>query len=102
VRSVRSADGSLAGLIGVAYDASPGLAAPFLVWAIAVLSIPIGLIAYWIGLPLWVYLDARERGERAWAWALFCFAGNLGGLFAYLLARSPRAQAGEVYPMSPA
>ena len=45
---------------------------------------------YWLSLPLWVLLDARERWDYAMVWAIFVLIGNLVALIAYLLARSPR------------
>jgi hypothetical protein len=51
----------------------------------------LALAVYWLCLPLWVWLDARERGERAWAWAVFVLLGNPVALPAYILARVPRS-----------
>jgi hypothetical protein len=48
---------------------------------------------YWLALPLWVFLDARDRRERALAWGIFVLIGNLVALLAYLLATSRPAAA---------
>lgn len=90
VREVHGADGSLYALIGVAYDVSPAAgAAPTAGWIASMLGLVLALGVYWLSLPLWVWLDARERGERAPVWAAFVFLGNLVALLAYLLARAP-------------
>jgi hypothetical protein len=41
---------------------------------------------------VWVWLDARARGERAWVWAVFVLLGNLVALITYILARRPGSQ----------
>ena len=90
VREVRGAGGSLVALVGVAYDVSPAAgAAPTAGWIASMLGLLVALGAYWLSLPLWVLLDARDRGERAPVWAAFVFVGNLVALLAYLLARAP-------------
>jgi len=95
VREVRGADGALVALIGVAYDVSPAAgAAPTAGWIASMLGLLLALGVYWLSLPLWVLLDARERGERAPVWAAFVFLGNLVALLAYLLARAPAPSRG--------
>ena len=54
---------------------------------LATLAILAGLIAFWISIPSWMLLDARQRGERAAAWGLFGLLGNLIALVVYLLVR---------------
>lgn len=90
LRPVTGPDGNVIALVGVAYEVSPWVAAPDLSWLLGLLALLLGLGLYWLSLPLWVLLDARQRGERAWAWASYVFLGNLVALLAYLLARSPR------------
>jgi len=93
VRQIRSPDGSIVALIGIAYEITQGEVE--LGWKVLVLTSLFGLLGYWLALPLWTWLDARQRGERAWAWAIFVLLGNLMALLAYLLARVPeRAQEG--------
>jgi hypothetical protein len=78
-------------LVGVAYEISQSLDSPIRFhWMIILFGALGGLLLYWMSLPLWVFLSARERGEHAWAWAIFVFFGNLVGLIAYLLARKPQ------------
>lgn len=48
----------------------------------------VSFLAYWICVALWVFRDARRRGERALAWGLIALATNAVGLAAYLLRRS--------------
>ena len=87
LRPIAGKDGSTVAIVGVAYDAlsaSVGLG-----WKLAVIGMLLGLAVYWLSLPTWVYLDARQRGENAAAWATFTLVGNLGALIGYLLARVP-------------
>jgi hypothetical protein len=87
LRPVRDPDGRLVGLIGVAYEASTGtVGAVYIFAAIVALA---GLCLYWLSLPLWVFLDARQRGDHACAWAAFVLIGNLVALIAYVLAQWP-------------
>jgi hypothetical protein len=90
LRAVKAPDGSSVALIGVAYEA--GKWVPGLCWKLGILGGLAGLVVYWLSLPLWVFLDARARGERAWAWAAFVFLGNLVALMAYILGRTARPQ----------
>jgi hypothetical protein len=60
---------------------------------VSLLVVLLGLLMYWLSLPLWVFLDARQRGERALAWAGFVLIGNLVALLTYILARRPAAPA---------
>jgi hypothetical protein len=93
VRSIRAPDGSIVALIGIAYEISPeevGLG-----WKALVLLSLLSLLGYWLALPLWTWLDARQRGDRAWTWSIFVLLGNVMALLAYLLVRDPgRPQAG--------
>ena len=88
LRPLTSPDGSVIGMIGVAYDKSPWVSSASIGWILGVLLAVIGLCTYWLALPWWVLLDARERGEKAWAWAIFVFIGNFVALIAYILAHS--------------
>jgi hypothetical protein len=91
VRSVRNPAGELLGAIGVSYDRSPWVgAAPSVLWIAITLGFAFFLGVYWLSIPAWTLLDARERGERAWVWAGFTLVGNVIALLAYLLARAPR------------
>lgn len=89
---IRDPQGTTVGLVGVSYDVSrhahSGISPIFL--ALGALARLGGFVLYWLALPLWVLLDARGRGDRAWPWATFVFLGNLVALIAYLLARSPQ------------
>jgi hypothetical protein len=51
--------------------------------AIAIL----GLVVYWLTLPVWVGMDAGRRGMRPAAWKLLVLVTNWIGLLAYLVAR---------------
>jgi hypothetical protein len=89
VREIRAPAGSLTGLIGIAYQVSPEEAG--LGWKMLVLASILGVIGYWLALPIWTLLDGKQRGERAWAWAVFVLLGNLMALLAYLLTRAPKS-----------
>lgn len=88
VRTVQGEDGLPAALVAVAYDVSPyvrGSGASSIVLTLVFLA---GLAVYWLGLPLWVYLDASSRGEAAVLWGAFVLITNLVGLLAYLIVIS--------------
>lgn len=87
VRRIRAPDGSVIALIGIAYEISPDEVGAG--WKALILVSLVGLIGYWLALPAWTWLDARQRGERAWPWAIFVLFGNMMALLAYLLARVP-------------
>ena len=90
VHPLRGSDGTELGFVGVSYNANPALGSfPSFGYAVAVLAIPVGLVVYWLALVVWVFLDAKARGERAWVWAMFVLLGNLIALFAYILSRQP-------------
>ncbi len=84
-RVLVDAQGNPVGAVAVVYDRSdepvPAAYRASLYGASAALAL------YWLSLPLWVFLDARARGERAWLWAALALAGNLLGVITYLLAR---------------
>ena len=84
VRRVQTQDNSTVALIGIAYDFAGWV--PGLGWKLAVLGLALSLALYWLSLPLWVFLDARDRRDRACAWAMFVLIGNVVALIGYLLA----------------
>ncbi|MFC1595521.1 hypothetical protein ACFL3X_01250 [Gemmatimonadota bacterium] len=88
LRPIHGPDGSLLGMVGVTFDRSPWVSEAGIGWILGVLLTLVGLGVYWMALPLWVFLDARERGEHAWAWAIYVFIGNFVALIAYILAHS--------------
>lgn len=91
VREIRSPDGILLGWVGVAYDISPAIGVPDTVWIASLLAWLFFVGVYWLSLPLWVWLDARQRNERAGVWAMFVLIGNLVALMAYVLTRPKSA-----------
>ncbi len=96
IRPLRDGNGVELGFIGVSHAANLAQGVfPGYGYAITLFLIPLGLLAYWLTLPWWVFLDARARGERAWVWAMFVLLGNLVALFAYLLACHPSPTAGS-------
>jgi len=89
LREIRGPDDELVGWIGITYDVNPSIGAPGVAYISFILILLLALGVYWLSLPVWVWLDARARGERAWVWAVFVLLGNLVALIAYILARRP-------------
>lgn len=91
VRPVKAVDGSLLGYLAVAYDINPGIegSSNNAGYIILLSLLALSALIYWLCLPIWTWLDARQRGERAWVWALFVLLGNLVALLAYMLVRQP-------------
>lgn len=87
LQPVLDAGGKTAAMLGVAYDLNLAVSAPGLAYQLGLLLFAAGLGLYWLSLPIWVYLDARQRGEKAFIWGLFILVGNLVALLAYLLVR---------------
>jgi hypothetical protein len=95
VRTVANPAGDPLGVIGVRYDRSPWVSArPGVAWILLVIGFALSFQMYWISVPAWTFLDARDRGEKAWVWAVFTLVGNVIALVAYLLARAPRNRDG--------
>lgn len=93
VRPLTTLENKVIGYVGITYDVNEGISARPNIWQIvSMVGLLLCLVIYWVGLPLWTYLDAKERRERAPVWALFVLAGNLVALIAYLLVRNPSAQ----------
>jgi hypothetical protein len=90
LRAVHGPDGRLAGFVGLLYDAGATRGRPSGAYLSALALLLVGLGVYWVALPVWVLLDAQERGERALVWAAFTGIGNLVALAAYLLTRRSR------------
>jgi hypothetical protein len=84
---IRSPDGALIGFLGAAYDINSALSPVTAGYIATLITFIAGLALYWLSLPLWVLWDARNRGERAPAWAVFVLLGNLVALVAYLIVR---------------
>jgi hypothetical protein len=90
VEPIHAVSGALLGYLALAYDVNPSIsAAPSAGYILSLLGLLAGLAVYVLALVAWVYLDARQRGERAAVWAIFVLIGNLVALIAYLLARRP-------------
>lgn len=47
----------------------------------------LSFLGYWILLAVWVYRDARSKGQQALSWGIIALATNLVGVGAYLMAR---------------
>jgi len=84
VQEIENKDGEVVSIVGIAYNLL-GSTGPS--WKTVIILGLLSIILYWLSLPLWVYLDARQRGERARIWAIFVLIGNLVALIAYLLVR---------------
>ena len=88
IRKIIAPDGTMVALVGAAYNVSDDVVGTE--WPALVLGGLFGICVYWLALPLWVFIDARTHGERAWGWAIFVLLGNLVALIAYILARIPQ------------
>ncbi|MGI6208136.1 MAG: hypothetical protein ACOYEW_07965 [Anaerolineae bacterium] len=87
LRSLRDDSGRQVGLLVLVYGVA-GPAGSSSIRALVPAAVGGGLALYWLTLPLWVFLDARPRGENALLWAAFVLVTNLVGLIAYLLVLS--------------
>jgi hypothetical protein len=95
IRAVRNPAGEMLGAIGVRYERSSWVGTvPEAAWIALLLGLALSFGIYWISVPAWTFLDARDRGEKAWVWAAFTLVGNVIALVAYLLARAPRTAKG--------
>ena len=87
VRSIPGPDGKAEAFVGITYEAvdtTPGITdIAFLILG------AVGFLFYWLGLPLWVFLDSRAggMGRTSILWGLFVLVANVAGLLAYLLVR---------------
>lgn len=85
-RALPNNAGGLAAVVVLSYEVSPLVgASPGFMYVTLLLSGLAGFVVYWLGLPLWVALDAHARGEAAVLWAVFVLFTNLVGLVAYLI-----------------
>jgi len=97
VRIIQGPNGSRIALVGVAYEVNDIARGLGWRWPAGILGFLLAVVVYWLALPLWVFLDARDRRDRALAWGIFVLIGNLVALLAYLLATS-RPSAGHSSP----
>ena len=88
VRPIGSTLGATPLVVGVAYVKSELAGDPGMLWKVLLLVFAVGVVVYWLSLPLWVLCDALETGDRPLLWTVFVFFGNLVGLISYLLSRS--------------
>lgn len=88
---IRSPEGSTVAIVGASYTVTGGVHDKWGPVGLILSGVPLlfGFALYWLGVPLWVFLDARERGERGALWAAFVLLGNLVALLAYLLVQRP-------------
>jgi hypothetical protein len=47
----------------------------------------LGFLLYWLSIAWWVFIDARQRGGRAFAWGILTLLTNIVGVATYLVAR---------------
>lgn len=80
------------GWVGITNNANVAANPSTNFWTATVLVGLAGLLVYWLSLPVWVWLDARQRGERALVWAAFVLIGNLVALIAYILTHAAKPQ----------
>lgn len=89
VAPLYSSNGTFLGTLGMAYEISSSTSQDELDWMIRLIAGMVCLMVYWLSLAIWVWFDARQRGEKAWVWTCFVLIGNLAALIAYLLTRHP-------------
>lgn len=65
----------------------PGITAAHVLGGVFGLLSMLGFIFYWLSIAWWVFIDARRRGTRAFAWGLLALLTNLVGLAVYLVVR---------------
>ncbi len=93
---LRSPNGAIVGWLGAVYGVSADKSAGSDTLIIVSILFALLLFAVYEGsLVMWVFLDAKARGERAWVWALFALVGNLVALIAYLLAHPADTRTNE-------
>ncbi|MCL5985152.1 MAG: hypothetical protein M1371_01135 [Actinobacteria bacterium] len=88
VRPIFNQSGETVALVALAYDVSPYVQYPGMSTVILTVVSVLGIIVYWLGLPLWALFDSRARGESAILWGFFVLITNLAGLIAYLIVIS--------------
>lgn len=86
-RLLVDAHGNPVGAVAVGYERNATGPSPL--YNGLLLGSLLALVLYWLALPLWVFLDARARGERAWLWAVLALIGNALGVITYVLMRRP-------------
>jgi len=59
---------------------------PFLIWGGCIVFYLV-IFVIWILLAVWVYKDAKKRGENAVLWLLVVLLTGIIGLIIYLLVR---------------
>jgi hypothetical protein len=85
VYPIRDAQNQTQAMVVVAYDANPSIGAPGTAYVLGILGWLAAMALFWLCLPLWVYFDARSRGESAVLWGLFVLVTNQVWLLAYLI-----------------
>lgn len=78
-------DDQAGAMVVIAYDVNPSLSEADPSGIVSILLLLLGLGIYWLGLPLWVFLDAQARREPAVLWGMFTLFANLAGLLSYLI-----------------
>lgn len=74
----------LVGFVGVAYSLDDSKL-PIQNFVISIALI-ICFFLFWLSLPLWVYIDCREKNNKSILWTLFVLFGNIPALVAYLIS----------------
>lgn len=58
--------------------------------------LPIAYLIVSILISIWVYYDARDRGEQAAIWLLIVLVANFVGLIIWLIVRPPKQGQTEI------
>jgi hypothetical protein len=83
VMPLRTSSDVVVGYAGVAYSLDDSK--PALQNYIIDVALIICFLIYWLSLPLWVYLDCRDKNNKYILWSIFVLAGNIPAFIAYLI-----------------
>jgi len=84
VMPLKTSSNVLVGFVGVAYSLDDSKL-PVQNYVISIALI-ICFFLFWLSLPLWVYIDCREKNNKSILWTLFVLFGSIPALVAYLIS----------------
>lgn len=84
VMPLKTSGDVLVGFVGVAYSLDNS-ELPVQNYLISIALI-ICFFLFWLSLPLWVYIDCREKNNNCILWTIFVLFGNIPALVAYLIS----------------
>lgn len=66
---------------------------PWRLWSGVINAGAIMILAYWLLLPVWVFLDARRRKTQPLPWALLVLVTNIVGMIVYWIVQNQNSKA---------